>query len=63
MKTFGIITLLLAVVSATPVDIVDKDVAAPLEKRDTEVVYLTNCISAVSCCTPTEYYSQISVSR
>lgn len=61
MKTFTILALLLAAVSATPVEVVERD-PDPLEKRDTEIVYLANCISAVSCCTPDVHYSQIIVS-
>ncbi|KAI4129539.1 MAG: hypothetical protein LQ338_002175 [Usnochroma carphineum] len=60
MKTFTILALLLAAVSATPVEVVERD-PDPLEKRDTEIVYLANCISAVSCCTPDVHYSQIIV--
>jgi hypothetical protein len=60
MKAFTVIALLLAIVNATPVDIVEKDVA-PLEKRDTEIVYLANCVNAVSCCTADKHFSQIIV--
>lgn len=60
MKSFAVLALLLAAASATPVEIVERD-PAPLEKRDTEIVYLANCVNAVSCCTPDEHYSQIIV--
>ncbi|KAK3934218.1 hypothetical protein QBC46DRAFT_325500 [Diplogelasinospora grovesii] len=61
MKSFTALTTLLlaAVASATPTPVDFETSADVLAKRDTEIVYLANCQSEVSCCTPTQYYSQI----
>ena len=62
MKTFTILPALLAAVSATPFGLYKRDPdLCPFEKQDTEIVYLANCVSAVSCCTPPQHYSQIIV--
>lgn len=60
MKAFTALSILLAVATATPIDIVEKDVA-DLEKRDTEIVYLANCVKADSYHGVTARYSQIIV--
>ncbi|KAL8662163.1 MAG: hypothetical protein Q9202_004919, partial [Teloschistes flavicans] len=61
MKTFTFATTFLAAAaSASPVfDIRPDSEAAPLVKRDTEIVYLANCVDAVSCCRPNINYSEI----
>lgn len=43
MKAIAALSLLLTLGAASPVDIAGKDVAG-LEKRDTEIVYLANCV-------------------
>lgn len=54
-----------AIALATLVTLAVASPAAPpssaevLAKRDTEIVYLANCVSAVSCCRPEQDYSQI----
>ncbi|KAH8880983.1 hypothetical protein GQ53DRAFT_773703 [Thozetella sp. PMI_491] len=58
MKIFAALFALVAITNATPAGIIERD-PGTLEKRDTEIVYLANCVSAVSCCTPNVYYSQI----
>lgn len=60
MKVFAALSLLLALGTASPVDIVEKDVAS-LEKRDTEIVYLANCVNADSYYGVTARFSQIIV--
>ena len=35
--------------------------AQRLQKRDTEMIYLANCVSSVSCCTPDINWSEIIV--
>lgn len=62
MKTFGALTFLLALATATPVEVHPRDEGGSLAKRDTEIIYLANCVNAVSCCTADKHYSQIAVS-
>ncbi|KAL7947659.1 hypothetical protein V8C42DRAFT_318393 [Trichoderma barbatum] len=47
MKFFTAISLLLAAANATPVDLAESN-SVSLEKRDTEIIYLTNCEKRVS---------------
>jgi len=62
MKTFATLAFVFALVNASPVaEVVEKDVGS-LEKRDTEIIYLANCVKAVSCCVPNVDYSDIIVS-
>ena len=64
-KVNVILSSLLAVVNASPFEVIERDPnPAPLVKRDTEIVYLANCKSVVSCCPPlaTTYSSKILVS-
>ncbi|KAK4234942.1 hypothetical protein C8A03DRAFT_46812 [Achaetomium macrosporum] len=51
MKSFAALTFLLALATASPVEVMPRDEGA-LEKRDTEIVYLSNCKHVVSCCPP-----------
>ncbi len=60
MKTFTVITLLLGLTSAAPVNLTEKDVAI-LDNRYTQMIYLANCDDSVSCCRPTEHTSEIIV--
>ena len=62
MKPFAAVTFLLALATASPVEVHPRDEGGALAKRDTEIIYLTNCISAVSCCSDPVHYSQIAVS-
>ncbi len=62
MKTVAVLSFLLALASATPVEVVSIDEGGSLAKRDTEMIYLVNCRSSVSCCTPDKHYSTIAVS-
>ena len=62
MKLFAAVTFLVALATASPVEVHPRDEGGELAKRDTEIIYLTNCISAVSCCTDPVHYSQIAVS-
>ena len=62
MKTFAVLSFLLALAAAKPVEVVPVDDGGSLAKRDTEMIYLVNCRSAVSCCTPDKHYSTIAVS-
>ncbi len=68
MKLFAALTFLVALATASPVEVNSsvevhpRDEGGPLAKRDTEIIYLTNCVSAVSCCTADIHYSQIAVS-
>lgn len=59
MKLFAVLSLLLAVAAATPVDI--NGASPALAKRDTEIVYLADCKRVVSCCEPESHSSQIMV--
>jgi hypothetical protein len=52
MKPFAAITFLLALATATPVANVTARDERLLSKRDTEVIYLSNCRRIVSCCPP-----------
>ena len=64
-KVIVVLSSLLAVVNASPFEVIERDPnPAPLVKRDTEIVYLANCKSVVSCCPPlaTTYSSKILVS-
>jgi hypothetical protein len=61
MKAFALFGFLLALATATPVEVHPRDEGGPLAKRDTEIVYLANCKHLVSCCTPESHYSQIAV--
>lgn len=61
MKTFAALTFLLALATATPVEVHPRDEGGSLAKRDTEIIYLANCVNAVSCCTADKHYSQIAV--
>jgi hypothetical protein len=62
MKSFAPLTFLLALATASPVEVHPRDEGGSLAKRDTEIVYLANCKRNVSCCTPESHYSQIAVS-
>jgi hypothetical protein len=59
MKVIAVTAFLLALVNASPLNITD---VSSLEKRDTEMIYLANCVNAVSCCVADKHYSQIIVS-
>ncbi|KAK4153443.1 hypothetical protein C8A00DRAFT_33806 [Chaetomidium leptoderma] len=62
MKSFAAITFLLALATASPVEVVTEDMdPRPLDKRDTEIVYLVNSKHTVSCCPPLAetHFSQI----
>ncbi len=61
MKSFGVLTFLLALATASPVAVSPAEGSLSLEKRDTEVIYLANCRSLTSCCSPETHYSQIAV--
>ncbi|KAL6786343.1 hypothetical protein J3E68DRAFT_432898 [Trichoderma sp. SZMC 28012] len=52
MKLISAISLLLAAVNATPLNLVESDLGS-LEKRDTEIIYLSNCLKSVSSGSPT----------
>ena len=57
--------LSLALATASPVEVVAGDIdPRPLDKRDTEIVYLVNSKHTVSCCPPRAetHISQIFVS-
>ena len=62
MKLFAALGVILTLATASPLEVHPRDEGGSLAKRDTEIVYLANCISAVSCCTPAVHYSQIGVS-
>lgn len=69
MKFITILMLLAAAVSAVPTDptvlddtLLDANTTNTLVKRDTEIVYLANCVHSVSCCDPPQKYSQVVVS-
>jgi hypothetical protein len=62
MKSFAALTFLLALATASPVEVHPRDEGGSLAKRDTEIIYLANCKHQVSCCTPEGHYSQIAVS-
>ena len=51
MKLFATLTPLLALATASPVEVSPRDEGS-LEKRDTEILYLMNCNIDVACCTP-----------
>jgi hypothetical protein len=51
MKSFAALTFLLALATASPVEVVPREEGS-LEKRDTEIIYLSNCKRTVSCCPP-----------
>ncbi|KAJ6465302.1 hypothetical protein C8R45DRAFT_796126, partial [Mycena sanguinolenta] len=60
MKITAIVALAVVCVTATPVD----HAAAPantthVEKRDTEILYLADCLSGASCCAPEKYWSEM----
>ncbi|KAH6649382.1 hypothetical protein F5144DRAFT_4192 [Chaetomium tenue] len=58
MKPFAALTFLVALVTASPLGVTPRE-SGSLEKRDTEIVYLTNCRNLVSCCTPEAHSSRI----
>ncbi len=62
MKTFAALAFLLALTTASPVEVHPRDQGGSLVKRDTEIVYLANCESQVSCCGDDVHWSQIAVS-
>lgn len=64
MKSFAAVTFLLALAIASPVANVTARDERLLEKRDTEIIYLSNCRHIVSCCPPLAqtHYSRIFVS-
>jgi hypothetical protein len=64
MKPFAAITFLLALATASPVANVTARDERLLAKRDTEVIYLSNCRNVVSCCPPLaeKHFSRIFVS-
>ncbi|KAK3902855.1 hypothetical protein C8A05DRAFT_33429 [Staphylotrichum tortipilum] len=59
MKSFGVLTFLLALATASPVAVSPAESSLALQKRDTEVIYLANCRSLTSCCAPEGHYSVI----
>ncbi|KAK4150606.1 hypothetical protein C8A00DRAFT_17900 [Chaetomidium leptoderma] len=62
MKSFAALTFLLALATASPIEVVSRDMdeaSAALAKRDTEIVYLSNCVHATSCCNGDTYTSGI----
>ncbi|KAJ7875932.1 hypothetical protein B0H14DRAFT_2342969 [Mycena olivaceomarginata] len=62
MKITAIFALTVVCVTATVVDLAPATAdITPLEKRDTEILYLANCLSAVSCCTPEKDWSEMIV--
>lgn len=65
MKISSALTLLFAAANATPLfEIMERELETlSLEKRDTEIVYLANCVYSVSCCQGPTDYSEIIVSR
>lgn len=52
MKLVSAISLLFAAVNATPLNLAESDLES-LGKRDTEIVYLSNCLKSVSSGSPT----------
>ncbi|KAL7928221.1 hypothetical protein V8C35DRAFT_318692 [Trichoderma chlorosporum] len=52
MKFITAISLLLTAANATPIDLAESDLQS-VEKRDTEIVYLSNCLRIVSSGSPT----------
>ncbi len=60
MKTFAAVAALLCLAAATPVAVSPKEEGL-LAKRDTEILYLTNCRVDVACCTPEAHSSHIAV--
>jgi hypothetical protein len=64
MKLFAAITFLVALATASPVANVTARDERLLAKRDTEVIYLSNCRNVVSCCPPLaeKHFSRIFVS-
>jgi hypothetical protein len=60
MKSFAALTFLLAFATASPVGVSPKEEGS-LAKRDTEILYLTNCRNAVSCCRDDIHSSHIAV--
>jgi hypothetical protein len=62
MKPFAALTFLLALATASPVEVHPRDEGDSLAKRDTEIIYLTKCSWAVSCCRDDVHYSEIAVS-
>ncbi|KAJ7807037.1 hypothetical protein B0H13DRAFT_1492119, partial [Mycena leptocephala] len=60
MKITAIFALTVVCVTATVVNRAPATAdIAPIEKRDTEILYLANCLSAVSCCTPEKDWSEM----
>jgi len=56
MKTTGALALAFALAASRV------SAAVPLlQKRDTEIIYLANCKSSVSCCTPDKVWSEVIV--
>ncbi|KAK4118427.1 hypothetical protein N657DRAFT_651261 [Parathielavia appendiculata] len=58
MKSFAALAALLALAAASPVELSPRDETS-LEKRDTEILYLSNCRYLVSCCQPEAHSSHI----
>ncbi len=59
MKAFTVLSLLLSLAGATPVDLVEKDNGV-LHKRSSETVYLENCVVR-STNSPDRVYSAMTV--
>jgi hypothetical protein len=63
MKITAIFALAVVCVTATVVNRAPATAdITPIEKRDTEILYLANCLSAVSCCTPEKDWFEMIVS-
>ncbi|KAJ6465297.1 hypothetical protein C8R45DRAFT_1106939 [Mycena sanguinolenta] len=59
MKITAILALAAVCVTATPVDLAPPTADTTLKKRSTEALYLANCVSEVSCCAPSQYWSEM----
>jgi hypothetical protein len=60
MKSFAALSTLLTLAAASPVAVTPSDEGS-LSKRDTEILYLSNCTYYVSCCDPPKHTSHIFV--